>query len=111
MLFGFLFDGIVNVNLWNGELRDGSHATGFLAVASPTEFARPVERIEEADDRVTADRLLDTLESGPATEEFFQSQTLAVADDVVVRQDHQALVERNASFWVRRDENLFVKGI
>jgi hypothetical protein len=73
VLFGILLNGVVNVNLRHGELRDGSHATGFLAVASPTEFARPVERIEEADDRVTTDGFLDTLESGSTTEEFFQA--------------------------------------
>jgi hypothetical protein len=93
VLFGVLFNGIVDVNLRHSELWDGGHATGFLAVASPAEFARPVECIEEADDRVTAHSFLDTLESGATAEEFFQSETLTVADDIVMRKDHQTLVE------------------
>jgi hypothetical protein len=93
VLFRVLFNGIVDVNLRHSELRNSGHATGFLAVAGPTEFARPVECIEEADDRVTADGFLDTLESGSAAEEFFQSETLAVADDVVMRENHQTLVK------------------
>jgi hypothetical protein len=73
VLFRVFFNGIVNVNLGHSELRDGGHAAGFLAIACPAEFARPVECIEEANDRVTADSFLDTLKSGSTTEEFFKS--------------------------------------
>jgi hypothetical protein len=111
VLFGFLFDRIVDVDLGHGKLRDGSHATGFFALASPTEFARIVQRIKEADDRVTADSFLNTLESGPTTKEFFKPQTFVVADNLVVRKYHQALVERNPSVGVRRHEDLFIEGI
>jgi hypothetical protein len=53
-------------------LRDCRHAALFLEVHGASEAARPVERVEEADDDIAAHGFFDTLEAGAAAEELFQ---------------------------------------
>lgn len=63
---------VVDKDLGNGELWDGGHTSLSLLLHGTAEAACPVEGVEEANNNITADRFLNALEAGPATQELFQ---------------------------------------
>ena len=69
------------------------------------EGARVVEGVEEVDDDAPPNLLFYSLETVSATEELFKSETLAVVDDVVVGQDHEAGCKSNPTIWISADQH------
>lgn len=64
---------VIDEDLWDSELRNGSHTALLLQIHSAAESAGPVESIEKANDDVAAHSLFDTLKPSATSQEFFQS--------------------------------------
>jgi hypothetical protein len=62
---------IVDEDLGDSELRDSGHATLSLLLHCTAKAACPVEGVEETNDYIAADRFLDALEAGTATQKLF----------------------------------------
>jgi hypothetical protein len=102
---------VLDENLGDAEGRHGGHAGRPLALDRTAEAARPVERIEEANDDIAIDSFLHTLQTGTTAQELLELQAPIVVDDLVVRKNHEERTELDSTIRVSRHEHLLIKGV